>query len=984
MNIMRKVFLCLFFILMLHSASSAKSISPGFTEAEKNFIAEHPVIHMCVDPEFVPYEFIDSDGEYKGIAADYIKILSERTGIQMIAEKNLTWAEAYEAVVEKRLDVLPCIVKTPQRERYFLFSEPYFDFQRVIVVQDTNDSIKNFRDLNNKKAAVQKNSSHHSFMLSSHPETELSLYAAVEDALTAVSVGTEPAYIGNLATTNYLIKEHGFTNLKYIIVNTESSQSLYFAVRNDWPELVGIINKGLASITEEEKIEIKNKWLGIKNEVDYGPVMRVIAVIVFFLLISVFWMIQMKREIRKRILIEEELRRAKQEAEAANQIKSSFLARMSHEIRTPLNAITGMAYLTKKTDINATQKMYLDKIIQASYTMLGIINDILDFSKIEAGKVVLETISFNLDKVIQEVINIVSFRIEEQGIEFRMKKDPRIPVNFFGDPKRIEQILINLINNAVKFTDAGEVSLEVGQIEQTEESCVLEFRVRDTGIGMTESQLDQLFTPFSQGDSSINRRFGGTGLGLSIVKNLTEIMDGEISVESVSGEGSTFTIRLPLPIDLERNDEEKKKGLAISFKEIRALILDRSSTDRKLMESYLTSFGISADAAESERTALKLLYDAVRSDRPYQLLIVDYDTPQENGLEFAAMLKGNPLTSEELKTIILIPLMREDVFQKTEASGIEFGITKPVIPSVLYNGILELFGTGVHETTGKTISNTADEACRIGDGHQILVVEDNKTNQYIVKEILELAGFSVYMADNGEEGVRYYSRNSEKIDLILMDLHMPVMNGYEAAAEIRRMDSQVPIVAMTADAIAGIDEECKKAGIDYYISKPFDPDQFLETLHKILRPSRDGGKEVNSTVPGEQTDSGGTAYKNLELKTEFNILDVEDGLTRIGHNGELYQEILAEYRNEFMEISETLQEAIRCGKYEDAIQIVHKIKGASGNIGAKKVFLAASELQKALSEKLEESFDDLYRELDSSLRKLMQEIESYLAGSNVF
>lgn len=441
-------------ILAFRSSCNALTAKPDFTETEKQFIAEHPEIHLCIDPEFVPYEFIDSDGEYKGIAADYIKILSEKIGIQMVVENDLTWAEGYELAVEKKLDALPCVAKTSLREQYFLFSEPYIDFQRVIVVQNMNDTIKDLDDLAETKVAVQTNSSHHSF-LKSYPEIEISLYTSVEDALAAVSGGSESAYIGNLATSSYLIKESGFTNLKYITINTRDTQSLHFAVRNDWPELVGIINKGLESITQEEKIAINNKWIGVENEIDYSLIFQIIALILSFLVISVFWTVRLKKEVSKRIIIEEELRHAKLEAEIANQVKSSFLARMSHEIRTPLNAITGMAYLIKKTDVNVTQVMYLDKITQASYTMLGIINDILDFSKIEAGKVELERISFNLDKVIQKVINIISFKIEEQGIEFRMSKDPRIPVNFFGDPKRIEQILINIINNAVKFTSVG-------------------------------------------------------------------------------------------------------------------------------------------------------------------------------------------------------------------------------------------------------------------------------------------------------------------------------------------------------------------------------------------------------------------------------------------------------------------------------------------------------------------------------------------------
>lgn len=950
-------------LLAFRSVCIAQTLNPDFTEKEEQFIAEHPEIHLCIDPEFVPYEFIDSDGEYKGITADYIKILSEKIGIQMVAAKNLTWTEGYELAVEKKLDVLPCVAKTEQRERYFLFSEPYIDFQRVIVVQNRNDSIKSLNDLEETKVAVQTNSSHHSF-LKSYPEIELSLYTSVEDALAAVSGGSELAYIGNLATSSYLIKESGFTNLKYITINTGDTLSLHFAVRNDWPELVGIINKGLESITQEEKIAINNKWIGVEKEIDYGLIFQIIALILSFLMISVFWTVRLKREVSKRIIIEEELRHAKQEAEIANQVKSSFLARMSHEIRTPLNAITGMAYLIKKTDVNVTQVMYLDKITQASYTMLGIINDILDFSKIEAGKVELERISFNLDKVIQEVINIISFKIEEQGIEFKMGKDPRIPVNFFGDPKRIEQILINIINNAVKFTSVGEVSLEVNLIEKKENSCDLEFCIKDTGIGMSKEQTDQLFTPFAQGDSSINRRFGGTGLGLSIVKSLTEIMGGEVEVDSVQGEGSTFTVRITLEIDQIKNNEEKLRTAVIHFKGIKTLVFDNSATDLHLIESYLGSFGMPVELASSETRAMELLTNSdLENVKPFHLLIVDFDTPSESGLEFVEQIKSNPLISSELKVIMMVPLMREDIFQKIEEAGIDLGITKPIIPSILYNGILEIFKAKTPEMEKKTTLTQSSDLIQIKNSYHMLVVEDNKTNQFIVKEILEQAGFQVSLTDNGKEGSDYYRDHREEIDLILMDLHMPVLNGYEASAIIRKLNPEVPIVAMTADAITGVDEECKRVGINHYISKPFDPEKLIDTLLHIL---------------DQQTENENPEAVSTEDRSsnESEILDTADGLRRIGNNKDLYQMILREYRNEFKDVSAELKQAIDAQDYREAIHIVHKNKGGSGSIGAKKLSVIASELQKALPEGSDDQIEQLYNEFDSTIRKLFAEIEN--------
>ena len=457
MKLLTRVMVILIIILGWPSFCYARDDTISWTPEELAFMEEHPVIRLGVDPKFVPFEFFDKDGTYQGITSDYLEIISEKTGLEMVVTPGLTWTEAYEKALHGEVDMLPAVSKTPAREHYFLFSEPYYYFKRVIVVRDSTQGISSLEDLFGQTVAVQKNSSHHSY-LADYPQLNLSLYDSVEAALTAVADGSETAFVGNLATTNYLINSTGLTNLKYVAFEAEKQQGLYFAVRNDWPVLIGIIDKTLATITPEERIAINSKWVGADVEPDYGPVYQVVmivsGVIILIWLVSIYWILRLRREIDTRKKIQCDLEIARQEAEAANTIKSSFLARMSHEIRTPLNAITGMAYLVKKTQVTLTQKMYLDRITQSANTMLSIINDILDFSKIEAGKIELERVSFNLDQVIQDVINIVSYKIEEQRIGFKLTKDPKIPNCYFGDAKRIEQILLNLINNATKFTNS--------------------------------------------------------------------------------------------------------------------------------------------------------------------------------------------------------------------------------------------------------------------------------------------------------------------------------------------------------------------------------------------------------------------------------------------------------------------------------------------------------------------------------------------------
>lgn len=944
------------FIMLTTVASPCFGAENGinWTEDELAFIKEHPVIRLGVDPGFVPYEFIDENGEYKGIAADYLELIIEKTGLQFEVVKGLTWPEAYDMALSGNIDALPAVGKTAEREEYFLFSEPYYHYKRVIVTRDSDTMISGIEDLQGTAVAVQRNSSHHSYLLS-YPDINLSLYDSVEAALTAVSTGEENAFIGNLATTNYLIRSTGLTNLRFISFEAEKQQALCFAVRKDWPELVSIFNKAMNTITKSEKLTIHNKWVELDTDIDYGPIIRVLSIIGAFIAIvlsvSFFWIARLRKEIQRRKQIQLDLEKAKHEADKANEFKSSFMARMSHEIRTPLNAITGMSYLLKKTEITLTQSMYIDRIIQAANRMLSIINDILDFSKIEAGKVQLEITSFSMDQVIQDVVNIVSYRINEQGIGFRLSKDPLVPNWFFGDSKRIAQVLLNVLNNAVKFTNEGEVSMDVRLIAKDKDKYHISFTIRDTGIGMTEEQLNKLFTPFEQGDTSINRRFGGSGLGLSIVKNLVDLMGGGIKVFSTPGEGTTFIIELPLSVDDEKEEIYVKTFSSNHFKNVRTLVLEKSGANMNLIESYLGSYGMYCEITSSEASAISMLEAADgKFAKPFDLFIIDYDTPAEGGFRFIERIRNNKKIVKVPRIIMLLPMMREDLFDRLNEYGIDMGIGKPIIPSILFNGILDIFNL-------KAVSGSEPSAKResvpkkFDEQHLVLLAEDNKTNQLIVKSLLEQVGIDAIIANDGKEAVELYKGHRDKIDLILMDLHMPVMNGYEAAERIREFSSEVPIVAMTADAIFGVREKCEQSGIFHYISKPFNPDRLIQTVKDIIIENKP--EDDMSTI----------------------VLDREQGLKNMGDNEELYHQVLREYYKENLDTLNRFETAIREKRYADAVQIVHKIKSSSGSIGAKSLQDTAVSLQKALEDEKEEEIVLLQSRFSESLKKLLEELK---------
>jgi len=792
-----------------------------------------------------------------------------------------------------------------------------------------------------------------------YPRINLSLYDSVEAAITAVANGTERAFVGNLATTNHLIRANGLTNLRFTAFEAEKQLALHFAVRKDWPHFISIINKALDSITQEERIAINSKWIDLESEIDYSRIIQIISIFGAFvavvMTVSIYWIFRLKKEVRKRELIQIDLEKAKREAEDANEFKSSFMARMSHEIRTPLSAITGMAYLLKKTEISLTQSMYVDRITQASNNMLSIINDILDFSKIEAGKVELEITSFSMDQVIQDVVNIVSYKIEEQEIGFRLSKDPLIPNWFFGDQKRIEQILLNILNNAAKFTSEGEVSFDVRLVAKENEKYHLSFSVRDTGIGMTEEQIESLFMPFIQGDSTINRRFGGSGLGLSIVKNLVEMMGGKVEVFSTPGEGSTFIIHLSLDVDKEREDLYAKTFSATHFKNIRTLVLEKTGASMNLIESYLGAFGMHCELTTSQEIAVSMLEAADRKfAKSFDLFILDYDTPSEGGFEFAVSIRNNKSIPKTPKLIMLLPMMREDLFDKLNDYGIDMGIGKPIIPSILLNGILDIFKLKAVSASHPSIREQVSPA-KLERPHLVLLVEDNKTNQLIAKSILQQVGIESILAGDGKTAVELYRQHEEKIDLILMDLHMPILNGYEAAKEIRKMSTSVPIVAMTADVILGVKEKCEESGIYHYVSKPFDPDRFIQTIKEIILENEE------------------------ESIQESTVLDQTAGLKNIGGDLEVYRQILKTYLEENQETVEKLSLAIDEKRYADAAQIVHKVKGSSGSIGAKELHTVSMELQKALIEEKEDEIQPLKDRFSGLLRKLIEEIDRFQA-----
>ncbi|MEO5353584.1 MAG: response regulator [Magnetococcus sp. XQGC-1] len=695
-------------------------------------------------------------------------------------------------------------------------------------------------------------------------------------------------------------------------------------------------------------------------------------------LLVLFWFMKKSND------LQHALERALATAENANRAKSAFLATMSHEIRTPMNAIIGLNSLALQHALHPKTRDCLRRMHTTSHALLRILNDILDISKIEAGKLNMESVPFQLVEIFEHLGNLFRHQGENSPVELVLVFPSDLLLEMVGDPLRLEQVLVNLVSNGLKFTQAGSVVVQVQPLEQDEHSLLLQFSVQDTGIGLSPEQQERLFQAFSQAESSTARHFGGSGLGLAISKQLVERMGGGIRVESREGEGSRFyfTARFGLgqkPSHPPLRCAETLRGLPV-------LVVDDHPMARQALQATLHAFGLSVTAVGSGAEALATLRQANTAGTPFALLLLDAQMPEMDGLATAAAIRGEPALSHTLthlhppaeipKILLMAPFTGDEYQKRGKQLGLDGFIEKPFSRLLLFDTIQELFGPegGTRQYPLQLTEVTQHVRERIA-GARVLLVDDVSINREVVRETLEQMGLVVEWADNGREAVRRVLQGEKSFAIVLMDLEMPEMDGYETTRAIRQepAQAQLPIIAMTAHAMEGVWAKCQAAGMNAYLAKPIDGIALCKLLLRWIPEERASA----ATVTARPQEKG----EENRLPSFLPGIDVAAALQRMNSNPQLLHSQMVAFHQDFSAAARTIRDALDDGQERSrqrARIVAHTIKGAAGNLSADALFQSARNLEDAIHAQRQEHWPELLDRFEQDLAQVIRSIQTVM------
>jgi PAS domain S-box-containing protein len=670
----------------------------------------------------------------------------------------------------------------------------------------------------------------------------------------------------------------------------------------------------------------------------------------------------------------DQLEKANEALQNAARVKDEFFANMSHEIRTPMNAIIGLSGLALKASKDAQERDYVQKIHNAGVSLLGVINDILDFSKIEAGKLVLENIDFDLDTVIDELGTIMSQKLMDKDLELVLHLPPRMPRAWRGDPLKLGQILVNLVSNAVKFTDRGEVELTISIAENMGKRSKLLFEVRDTGIGMSDANIKRLFQAFSQADSSTTRRFGGTGLGLSISKRLVELMGGRIWAESEEGKGSIF--RFTAWLEEGTGTPSLAGTIPEGLAGARVLVVDDNATAREVGGEIMAGLRFRVDSAASGEEALQRIDEAYAGGTPYEIILMDYYLGSGiDGIEATRRIRDTAAQDPKPAIFMVTGSAGESARTMAEEAGVNVFLLKPLTTRLISTAIERHFAPA--EAPREPAPGKAERKRNLA-GLRVLLVEDIEINRLIARELLGSAGIEVVEAHDGEEAVALFEQDSMSFDLILMDIQMPGMDGYQATKAIKAnvRSSGVPIVAMTAYAMESDRQKALDAGMNAHIAKPIEPEVLYETIGRLC------GRRTETIRPPQPAASLKRESQKTSKPSLLPAFDAKAGLAVVEGNRALYLDLLRKFRANHLDAAVRIKDALAHGDTTAAERIAHTLKGLSGNIGARDVQEKASELEALLRRKAgNDETGAAVRTLEKSIKAARKDLDEMLEAN---
>ena len=1047
------------------------------SKTEQQWLNQHKTIRFTGDPNWLPYEAFDRQGNYIGIVADHLKLIEKKLGITVDIIPTRSWSESVAKVKRGEIDVLS-ETNDSDLTSQLTFTKSYVASPVVIVMRSEESYVDNINQIKKKKISVIKDYGYVPKIIEKYPNLNLKIVNSIQEGLTAVSTGKSDALLATLAQASYHISELGINNIR-IVGKTEFDTRLAFGMSAEFAPLVPLFNRAIDSISQKEKQDIFSFWGEQKfaARTDYTLLTKIAAIFLSLLAIIAYWNRLLNKEIihrkeieaqtqglidtiplqivitafdgnivyanpqaldhynitkeqlkdfnmsdfyddindrgmivkelstkgrvhqkiipfkkpdgevcsmmlsilpikynnaqvlltiavdmTERLQLEEALQHSKDLAEESNRFKSQFLANMSHEIRTPMNAVIGMSHLALNTSLDDKQRDYIEKIKLSGQNLLSIINDILDFSKIEAEKLEIENTDFLLDSVLENLLSMIALHAEKKGIEIIFKRDTKISNALVGDPLRIGQILLNLAQNAIKFTDSGSVIILVKLLKKYNNKQQIEFSITDTGIGIPKQQLEQLFEAFVQGDASTTRQYGGTGLGLSISQQLVQLMGGRLSVQSVVKEGSTFSFTLDLTV--QKNVSPQTFESVVTPENFRILFVDDNTIVQQTLLDTLTSFAFPVSTAASAEQAYSILKNTNNNERTqaFDLVIVDQSLSDTTGLDAANGIKNVMQLQVQPLVLLLTTYGQEANLSSRDKNNLDGCLIKPTTPSSLFNAIYEL----LHKSDKRQVK-TIPASQRFSG--KVLLVEDNSLNQQVGKELLENLGLIVVIAESGEVAIQQVQEIA--FDLVFMDIQMPGIDGFETTRRIRKnlQNAHLPIIAMTAHAMAGDKEQCLEAGMNDYISKPIDPDALSRSVQYWIKTnstsiSTDDNQAINDTVNWDVDPEG----INLQL-----------GLSRVANNADLYLDLLQEFIEKYGNTVSTLHQYLASDSLENAGRLMHTLGGIAGTIGAvelqNNILDMTNLLQKnnAIEEKILADFNTNFNELTHNLKMWLGE-----------